>query len=765
MPSKMYVKAKETPKRRYDDLPVDRPVAIYYRQSTTAQLGNEETRKQKEALPKTLAKMGWSPADIWVIDEDAAKSGTLDIIDRSGMTKLMDMIRKEEIGAVAIVSENRAFRDQYLTEASAFVRSCAQHKIPVLVPGKMTYIFHDPGLGSTHQDMFLDECKEGWKFIQYHIKGKMLVDRLDIALEGKWVGHAVATGYMVDLTNPRRKSFVPYEPAATVIRAWFALFLHYKGNRMATWKHIRDHGPYLPDVTDPAVQAKLPKNDDGTPRFRLRNPNKTPLRNGHLYLSRSALDRLFSNVFYIGWATVTTESESYIGPRGGKGRHPVNTKIVRDNHPGIVDPDIFWEAFNYLSETTIDGDPNPDYKKRQVTRPKNTGDPRRASVPQPFLVGKLSSPDTRGDMHRVVPIWNGKTNQYEYSGWSYGASWGEGDIKLWTKSTDQVDRVVHEMLAPLALYEQHDEIAQMLSSQNESLGMNFDNERARCQDMIRLAKKEVAQKHMLWSNTQEKELVSEAVDAWKKARDNVTRWEAELARINALEADQHSMTRLRTAMFTLLADYWSLSLEDKRLVLQLCVERIEARKIGSDLEITTVYWGGAKRSRVIGLRGDNAWTQAECQRLLTLAEQAAPALQIAASFPDRKWGAILSKYQRLTGRCISSCGPIRKAESYFAFVHRQPIDAYAALTADLPWDLSAVIDELRLLRKYDLDGFLQRLDQRIAEGWITRQNGVGTSDNWCSPCFPSADSKLNLAAILLHVEQTPSLKHALKAVA
>jgi hypothetical protein len=42
-------------------LPIDRPIAVYYRQSSMAQVGNISTEMQQIDLPNYVTTLGWQP--------------------------------------------------------------------------------------------------------------------------------------------------------------------------------------------------------------------------------------------------------------------------------------------------------------------------------------------------------------------------------------------------------------------------------------------------------------------------------------------------------------------------------------------------------------------------------------------------------------------------------------------------------------------------------------------------------------------------------
>ncbi|MCZ7570758.1 MAG: recombinase family protein [Ardenticatenaceae bacterium] len=82
-------------------LPTDRPIAVYYRQSTTSQVGNISTTIQTVDMVEYLKHRGWSEENIILIDMDAGISGSTAIDERPGMRILFDLITQSKLGAVA----------------------------------------------------------------------------------------------------------------------------------------------------------------------------------------------------------------------------------------------------------------------------------------------------------------------------------------------------------------------------------------------------------------------------------------------------------------------------------------------------------------------------------------------------------------------------------------------------------------------------------------------------------------------------------------
>src|SRR5205085_732792 len=98
MPKK-YVKAQpeETTSNGTKGLPTDKPIAVYYRQSSQRQVGNMSTQMQTELLPEDMEKRGWPKSLVRLVDADKGVSGTKTIDERAGLSQIYDWILDGQI--------------------------------------------------------------------------------------------------------------------------------------------------------------------------------------------------------------------------------------------------------------------------------------------------------------------------------------------------------------------------------------------------------------------------------------------------------------------------------------------------------------------------------------------------------------------------------------------------------------------------------------------------------------------------------------------
>lgn len=199
MPLRKYKRPEPPPKNSYqiEPPPVDRPVAVYYRQSSEAQVGNVSTTLQTVDMVDYLERVGWVREQVLMIDMDAGFSGQLKIRERPGMSHLFDLIEGGEIGAVASQEVDRFFRDVTQIQTNIFIDACRRNDVKVLTP-TMLYDFAHPQQGRYHIAMFRERAQAAADHLEYHIKGRLVRCRSLREEQGFWAGRPTAAGFMAD---------------------------------------------------------------------------------------------------------------------------------------------------------------------------------------------------------------------------------------------------------------------------------------------------------------------------------------------------------------------------------------------------------------------------------------------------------------------------------------------------------------------------------------------------------------------------------------
>jgi DNA invertase Pin-like site-specific DNA recombinase len=637
-----YHKQQAQPQNTFDSmfqLPTHLPVAVYYRQSTDAQIGNVSTTMQTVDMVKDLERRGWSLHNITMIDMDAGVSGSKRIDERAGMSLLFSLITAGTIGAVACQDEDRLFRDVTQIQVNIFIEACKTNQVLVITPS-IVYDFAHPQWGKHHIRQFRFKSEMAAEYIDSYIRGRLHQAKNRLLMEGRWAGAGIPAGFMVDMRkhlpdgsfNENWRRLTPFEPYAQVVNEYFRLFLKYDGYLLATLRHIHAHGPYYPDpsVTIPPQGFKFP-----TKIKRLEQgycPGKT------------ALSELLTNATYIGHWLFKRE-------------------IVRwNNHTPIVPDDIFFRAFNYLSPIGLDGQPNENYRPNfEHARPSLETE---RGVERPLCTGMMFSLDS-GKWQRVGTNWVSPLKHYAYTLWSPTAI---NDYR-WQRKAEPIDQAISQLV-------------------KEKLTATFDPEV--WQETITALSKEVgAGKHLqqeqlkaleqvmenLLTNLEtlkNAEMIRRAEQRFEQAKSEHDRLSAEIARTDNEEQILEHLHALRKSCGPALERWDHLTRTEMRSIMRSFIERIEAEPFGNfELRLTVVWRDGSTDVIEMGPSVSPLyprWTQQDIDQLAQLVNNGASQLEIAKTFPDKKWKYIRSRILKIVGHTVSfSPQRIREDETFLDY--------------------------------------------------------------------------------------------------
>jgi DNA invertase Pin-like site-specific DNA recombinase len=181
-------------------LPIDRAVAVYYRQSSMKQVGNISTDMQQIDLPRYVGSLGWGDNEIILIDEDEGVSGAKRIDERKGMSRLFDLIITGKIGAVVVQAEDRLFRDETQIQVNVFIDACVKNNVRVITP-YFKYNFADKHEGPYHRLLFRMRAEQAADFLNSYVRGRLFAAKERMMLLGMWMGGNINLGFMVDNRN------------------------------------------------------------------------------------------------------------------------------------------------------------------------------------------------------------------------------------------------------------------------------------------------------------------------------------------------------------------------------------------------------------------------------------------------------------------------------------------------------------------------------------------------------------------------------------
>lgn len=317
---------------RFDqfNLPKASPGVIYVRQSGDVQVRENihSYEMQTKLFEKHFREQGFTGVII-IIADDEGMSGTLDIHKRPGLTRVMRLIEGEEliggkrVGWVAAVAVNRFSRDPWLITPGVLMKTCHQHDIWVLTL-RMYFNFKD----TYCQRVFMIEAEEAARHLDW-MKTILGGAKKAASAKGYYDGRVLSPGYIVDRTDPHRKKLTPYEPHIAPTQWLFNRIVELDFNVRALCREVNEL-PYLYPKMDSSLDPKTLR------RFRM-NTVKEGSFAGHHKPSRQGILSILTNPVYIGWWI------------------PIEGEIVKDNHPAIIDEELFWLVFDRISLYDLEG--------------------------------------------------------------------------------------------------------------------------------------------------------------------------------------------------------------------------------------------------------------------------------------------------------------------------------------------------------------------------------------------------------------------------
>src|SRR2546429_363909 len=270
---------------------------------------------------------------IEIIPEYEAINGTLDIHKRPGLTRIVQMIERKEIGWIGAVHVNRLTRDPWLITPSVLMKLCHDHDIWIATL-RMHFNFKDEYC----QRVFMLEAEESAR----HLKWMKLVlggAKSTASDNGYYDGRYIAPGYIVDRTDPQRKKFIIYRPHAEIVFWLFKRFLELDGNFPQLCREV-EVMPFVFPKFEPWVGSKT------VSRFSLQRKGNVT-EDGNYKLFRHGLESILTNPVYIGWWI------------------PLDGGLIENNHEPLVDETLFTYAHKRVSIYTLQGERQ---KPGRVTR-------------------------------------------------------------------------------------------------------------------------------------------------------------------------------------------------------------------------------------------------------------------------------------------------------------------------------------------------------------------------------------------------------------
>lgn len=601
---------------RSQSLPVGRPAAVYYRQSSEAQIGNVSTTLQTFDMIEQLIQHGWPRESIHMIDMDAGVSGTKKIRDRKGMSLLYEMIESGRIGLVAAQDVDRFFRDVTMIETNIFIDACKRNNVQVLTP-RMVFDFAHPSMGSSHIRMFREDSQRAADYLEYQIRGRLVKARLSRSASGMWAGRRIAPGFMVDCRervdgnrNPDFRKYKRFDLYADVVLRYFQLFREKSGNLQQTWLHIQQHGPMFPAIPEGIVPEGFRVTD---------HLNRRSTVTSGWTLSLSGLMRMLVNVTYIG--------------------HWVHLDAITqwDNHEAIIPQDLFMYAFNRLSPTDFYGDPNPEYVPY---RPWIRHERAERDVEPPTYSGMVYSDDVELRPHqRLMTVWSPSAKKYQYQLSDYPVK-----SNVWNVKAFIVDELIGAMLLDRLQATTINEAA--WAAALGSVETVEQSEVRRIRAAIRQAE---ATRDNIIANLgviTNPEITARAEAHYEAVGLEIITLEAELARAKSGSRRSKLLADARPALREVIQRWDRVPREDKLSLFTALAKYAKITKITNKTKTITVHW----RDDTVSSRNTTHtslgpfWEDEALDKLRQMVESNADQWEILRAFPEHNWQAIQARY-------------------------------------------------------------------------------------------------------------------------
>jgi len=596
----------------YFDFPVDKDGIIYVRQSSLAQIQKNihSYEMQTDKFVEHIRNIGCT-GNITIIADDEGLSGTLDMHERPGMSRVMQLIKEEVIGWVAAVHVNRFFRDHWMINPDVFVKECYTHNV-IVATLRMTFNFRDPN--SYSQRIFRIEAEEAARHLEW-MKLILGGGKRAASDKGYYDGRPLPWGYIVDRTDPERKRYIIYRPHAEIVFWLFRRFFELDGNFPALKREV-EQMPFLFPPFEPGIDIKgfrRPKRKVQVPEY------------GYMP-SEDGLKGILINPVYIGWWI------------------PLDGGLIENNHEPIVDEGLFTFAHMRLSAFDLEG------KRQKPARVTRNG------VAEAILKKVTNAPNGRpiyamNEKHNVL---------YRYSELTLLGK--EYVFALPAPMIDSVflDKFFEQLLGWKGCEDWEDKI--------ENLRTNKEGRKQTIRNLIADATEKWNESMGIMKNPRipktEKMLIDLSNEC-KGLEKKIAKLEQDLI---SPEADHEEEEIMQYKIYTLLPDIiekWTLlPFEQKLRIIGALVDRVVLNRPTPGWAVMEIKWkrndweGDMVYQRIESNGG--TWTQEEMSLLYEL-WPSAQALEIVQALPTRTWGTLrvrahLLNIRRPKGNLSKSAG-------------------------------------------------------------------------------------------------------------
>jgi hypothetical protein len=546
---------------------------------------------------------------------------------------------KKGAGAILCDDISRLTRDADLVDAATLARTCKKHDC-IIVTNERIFNFKR----QADYDAYIAEAQAAAAYLELHIKGKMLRNRLRKAESGRVANGIAPVGLMLDET----KDNLTPSPHASGVAWLYQRFAELEASRNGVLRECnalaRQGKPLFPVHTD--IDPKT--------MFLSKVYDESGTLLGWTIGSRKGLTDLLTNPAYIGHLVF-------------------NGQIVkRDAHPAIVNDDLWRYAFDHLSPI--------DLEHRPIERAAKTV---RYSYPESQQTALLAG--TRHDGTPVIDGTNGlhvyvNTHEKSYVLQSSRGNTATGGYETSIKISE-LDTIIESELMGMLLASEyaashpehvdksqpgaipdlvpdwHEEMAdfeQAKQAQSKEVTTPQEDTLETLDAQIALVEQDLEYSRGVMDVQTRTELYAKKARLIQR-RDKLTQAEADKARTQ--ERLEKARGRVKTAK-----DRWhSWSLEEKRSFIHVATDYITLEEIASGWLKISVQWsdvlGGLLYTFYLWRESGTLWTDEE-KKILRKYYAKSKRVDLLKMLPTRSWRAISGVAWRLGLKRLAKSDPL-----------------------------------------------------------------------------------------------------------
>lgn len=604
-----------------------RIVAVYVRQSKTgADNAQGESRETQLSLVDYAAKLLGVDSSkhplVRLYDEGAGKSGQKRIDQRPELDRLYQDAKAGLIGTVVVAREDRLFRNKHMDQVGMFTDLAEKQSIKCIIPPIISTetVLYDFKIYK-HLEAFQEKMRAAYAYLHYQI-GYMHANKAKKAARGEFDGRSLPPGYVANLREiGKMQKPMIYEPWAQVMRKIFARAKELDWNLAPLRREIH----LTPSLFPPVPQEDLAryvfsvsfKYDPSKP-FSPRNVN--------------TVKGWLTNLMFIGWWSVAIKDDN--GEITGY-------NVIKDNHPAIIDRELFEEGYIALTGYNLDGELIQEREGTMKTKYN----------PDALFHGRMLivSPNENRKAFLSMDHQITKKGKIPFYVGMFRRTNGMFSDKLFCLRCSDFDKILVNRLKQLAGTDKN-----ILDRINQGLKMLAETENGKLvsvHDSLKKTQKEIAVIRRRLSSLRDLEIDDEKTekDLMLKLKDLIAQEKELLAKIEAKNIPtEEELTEFHDVLSAFEERYPKLPLAKRQKLFRTLAPTIKAEKLSPHWVKVTVYWINALCGRpdvVLIWRNNPSFAgkiMPDEVEIIDRCYRDQLIIDILRQMPDRSWGSVRS---------------------------------------------------------------------------------------------------------------------------